>query len=439
MTGRIPSMAVPAKRHRTFPMKKSRFVLPAVLWLGACSTSTAIADGEHYSRLGMHYRAFHILDEAREQAMANGGSVPPELEEAHGKARKSFLYDRARGALFLEQPEQALADLGALLAIDPDNEQAKVLRAAATRKKAEQRIDDAQNLLAKREYAGAMAAFLEAESIQPSPESLAGQLKVRAQVEKQTERAQQQFLEAVRKLPEFRYSEVRWHSSNALADDPARRDAEALRTASQLELVQQAMARGKEHKDKERFGAALLEFREAKRLCPTTPGLEEEIAAVELELKAGELVDKGQVCMRRGDFDGAKALFDKAHAESIVLRGAISELQIELRHRRGDRAYQAARDFEIQGLKREALAGFEALGTDWPEGFSDEKARIDSLKNDIEMAAVEYAAGEAAETAGDLAKAAEHFAASDRYYGKMKDAKARATAVREKLAKKADG
>lgn len=432
-------MAVPAARPRTFPMKKSCFVLPAVFWLGACASSTAISESEHYAGLGLHYRAFHILDDAREKAMASGGAVDPELERAYGAERKKFLFDRARSALFLEQPERALADLGALLSLDPDNESAKVLRAAALRKKADQRIEYAQNLLAKREYAGAMAAFLEAESIEPSPEALAGQLKVRSQVAKLTERAQAQFLEAVRKLPEFRYSEVRWHSTNALADDPARRDAESLQATAKAELVQQAIARGKAYKDAQKFGAALLEFRAAKDLGLRTPELEAEIEVVQLELAASELVDQGQIRMRRGDFDGAKELLDKAYAESIVLRGSISELMIDLRHRRGDRAYQGGRDLEIQGKKREALASFEALGKDWPEGFSDEKARIDSLKNDIDMAGKEYAAGEAAEAAGNLAEAVEHFAASDRYYGKMKDAKARAVALREKLAKKADG
>ncbi|MFO1076731.1 MAG: hypothetical protein U1E73_03285 [Planctomycetota bacterium] len=419
-------------------MKKSIIVLPALLVLGACASSV-IEESKANSGLAQHYRAFHLLDDAREKALAAGEYVDPELERAWAAERPRFLYDRARSALFLEQPERALADLGALLAIDPDNAAAKTLRKDAIKKLSEQKIASAQLLLGKRDYANAMVAFLEAESITPSPEALAGQLIVRKEVEKQTTRAQQQFLEALRKLPEFRYTEVRWHSTIALADDPARRDAEALKHSAQAELVKQALVRGRADKEQQLFGAALVEFQGAKDLDPTTPGIDDEIAEVKRELAAGAAVDDGQMLMRRGDLDGAKVLFDKAYEQSIVLRGTISELMIEVRRRRGQREYDAARDLEIQGMKREALAAFEAMATGWPEGFDDEKARIDGLRTDVAAAEQEYAAGVAAEDAGKLEEAIEHFAASERYYGKLRDAKARLTQLREKLAKKVDG
>jgi sRNA-binding protein len=98
---------------------------------------------------------------------------------------------------------------------------------------------------------------------------------------------------------------------------------------------------------------------------------------------------------------------------------------IETRHLEGDSHYQAARDMEVLGKKSEALAGYEALSKDWPEGFSDEKARIDGLKYDIENAQKEWADAEAAEAANDLPKALEHYKNSERFYAGMKDGAAR--------------
>jgi tetratricopeptide (TPR) repeat protein len=143
--------------------------------------------------------------------------------------------------------------------------------------------------------------------------------------------------------------------------------------------------------------------------------------------------------MRTGAFAKARESLDKAFEMSVMSRGRISEVMIEARRMEGESRYQAARDLEVLGKKSEALAGFEALSKDWPDGFSDEKARIDGLKYDVESAQKEWAEAEAAEAAGELPKALEHYRNSERFYAGMKDGAARIERLQAAIARATSG
>ncbi|HEU4419147.1 MAG TPA: hypothetical protein VFT55_09430, partial [Planctomycetota bacterium] len=220
---------------------------------------------------------------------------------------------------------------------------------------------------------------------------------------------------------EYRFVEVRWHSGRSMFNDPRRDDALALRTQAQREIATRAFARGRECEQQDKYGAALIEYRTAQNLNPEIQGIADEIARMEKEVEAGLLVEKSQKEMRKGAFDLAFKLLDDAFEMSVMSRPKISEAMIETRRMEGETRYQAARDLEVLGKKSEALAGYEALSKDWPDGFSDEKARIEGLRYDVENAQKEWAEAETAETAGDLPKALEHYRNSERFYAGMKD------------------
>jgi len=415
-------------------MTKTSTLLLALLLTG-CAGTTAIEQSRDFAKHGDPFRAFEVLETEREARLRAGEPTDEEFEVAYHAARVAFLVNRARRSIFLEQEEEALVDLAKALAIEPDHEEVQPLRLRALDKLAAKATAVGDDRRLKNELEESLAAYIEAERHVPGYKlAVEGAEKVRVAVARLNERAQQQFLEAVRKMPEFRYIEVRWHSANALTNNPMRQDAEGLRARANHEIALRTMLRGQECQKKDQFGAALVEFRSAKKLEPKLPGIEEAIAQMEREVKATWLAERAQMDMRMGRFDLANGALKTAFDLSTLSRGSISELMIESRKLEGDRDYKAARDFEIQGKKREALAGYEAVGKAWPDGFSDEKARIEGLRSDIDMAEQEWAAGEAAETAGDLQKALEHFLTSERYYAELKNAKVRIASLRERLA-----
>lgn len=402
-----------------------------VLLLAACATYSAMEESQACTRRGDHNRAFVILDDLRNQQLASGAGVDAELAAAHAAAWKAFLISRAEERIFQEQEDAALADLAELEGLQADYPGIEGLRSRAKLKKALRVIGRGEDSLVRKDYAQALAYFLESEAIVPGLEGATeGIQSVRDATSRLSQRAQEQFLEAVRKLPEFRFVEVQWHANNVIHNTPDRDEAKSLETKARRENALQAMARGKECEGEGRFGAALVEYKSALALDKDVPGAVAAIAAMKKEQQAAILIDKAQIDMRAGRFDAAREHLGEAFELSLMARNDIGALVLETKRLERERRYQEARDLEILGRKSEALAAFEALAKDCPDGFSDEKARIDGLRVDLEGAQKEWADAEAAEAAGDLPKALEHYLNSERYYPKWKDGKERIARLR---------
>jgi tetratricopeptide (TPR) repeat protein len=417
------------------PMTKFRTLLPVALLLSACAIRSEIEESRNYTRLGEHERAFEIIDQIRERMLQAGEAPSEEFEAEYATVYRQHLLERARQNIFYEREDEALVDLALLLNADPDHEEAQRLRVRALQKKAMQATADGDEHLFKNELEPALACYLEAEKFVPGYEpAVAGAEKVRQAVSRLTVRAQQQFLEAVRKVPEFRFVEVRWHTANAMSNDPTREDAESLKKRANHEIAVRTFLRGQECQAKDQFGAALVEYRSAKRLDEMLPGVDDAIAQMQKEVEASWLVEKATMWMRNGRFADAHSNLEKAYGLSAMARPGISELMIEARRLEGESAFEAARDLEILGKKREALAAFEALAQKWPDGVADEAARIDGLRTDIDGASKEWELGEAAEAANDLPKALEHFQTSVRFYAEFKNGKERIQGLQQRIA-----
>jgi hypothetical protein len=233
--------------------------------------------------------------------------------------------------------------------------------------------------------------------------------------------AQQQFLEAIRKLPQFRFPEVEWHASAALTRDKSREDAAKLQSRAERELANSARSRGDVNRDEKNYGAALMEYRAARRMWSDLPGIDDDIAHMQTEVEVVGMTERAQLKIKSGKLDEASKLLDEAFEKSTLERGTINELRYAIRRRAGEDAYQAARDFELQGFKAEALAGFKTVAADWPNGLFDEQTRIGALASDIEAAEKAFAEGEAAEAAGKPADALEHYKAAQTFYAKFRD------------------
>jgi hypothetical protein len=405
-----------------------------VLLLVACSTSSVIEESRAYAARNDHTRAFLVLDRRLAEYAADGVEAPSDLAAAHQAAWEEHLFRRAEESIFNEREDAALADLAELADVAPDFPGLDGMFAYARKKKALRIIGKAQESLVRRDYAAALAGFLEAEQVEPGqPAARQGIAMVRQATAVMDQRAQDQLLEAVRKLPEFRYPEVEWHAANSLNNDPDRGEAKDLQRKARRENAVRAMARARASEAAGRYGAALVEYRTVRRLDATTPGVEAAIDAMQREVKAQGLVDVAQVDLSAGRTDAARAKLDQALALSVLMRNDIGLMLADVAKTEAKAKYRAARDLEVLGRKLEALQAFVALVESCPAGVDDEKARVAGLQADVDGWARHWAAADAAEAAGDLDKALEEGLEAQRYYAHP-EGKLRLERLREAIA-----
>jgi hypothetical protein len=393
-------------------------ILP-VLLLAACATRSVLEESRAFAARNDHARAFLVLDREVADYEADGAEPPPALAEAHAAALREHLFRRAEERIFGEREDAALADLAELAGLAPDFPGLGAMRDRALAKKATRIVTAAQESFVRKDYAAALAGCLEADKVVPGfPLAKQGMEDVRKATAAMNLRAQEQFLEAVRKLPEFRYMEVQWHAANALHNDPQRGEAKELQAKARRENAMKAMARARESESKGRYGAALVEYRAARAVDASTPGVEAAIDSMQREVKAQGLVDGAQIDMNAGRTDAARAKLDQARELSVLMRNDISVMLVDVQKAEAKVRYRAARDLEVLGRKLDALQAFVALAESYPVGVDDEKARIAGLKADVEGWARHWSAADAAEAAGDLDKALEEGLEGQRFYAR---------------------
>ena len=416
-----------------------------LLLLVGCGTNSAIEESRDFARLGDYLHAYEVIDAARDEQLA-AGEVDPDVAEWHEAMRRKFLYSRAQSRIFGEKEDFAIRDLALLEQADPDFPGLEELKVMARRKQAMRVTRRADEHLTRNEYAEAMKAYLESERLVPGFEpAQAGMTAVRDELARMDARAQQQFLQAVRKVPEFRHVEVAWHSAAVIdnkldPDDEQRKQAERMqeeaRRASALDSLQRARACAKDGQ----FGAAMLLYREAEQAMPELPEVKEAIAQMKRELKALGLLEKAQLEMRSNNLDEAAELLERALELTTASRDTIVEAQLALDERRAVVGYRAARDLEVMGKKAEALAAYESIvdmwskERAWPEEMENPAARIMSLKVDIAGAEEEWAAAEAAEAEGNLQEALDHYVRAERFYDQWRDGEVHIARLRAAIA-----
>lgn len=424
---------------RSFPTVLS---VLGLLILGGCTTNSVLDASRKFASVGDFKHAFETLDSER-MAQLEAGSVDPKLEKAYQSMRLQYLRDRAQQRIFTEREEMALKDLQLIELTDPDYPGLKSLRFAANKKKARRIVDRADERLTQQDFPGALEGYIESQRLVPGFEPANDGIgKVREEMARLSARAQQQFLQAVRKVPEFRHIEVAWHAAAVIhltpdASDERRAEAAEMQRAARKESAQATFARAKVCEDDNQFGAARVLYLEARRLDPTIEGVETAVDKMDQELKALGMLEKAQVEMRNERFDEADELLADAHKLSSYSRGAISELMMASRKLKGKQHYRQALDLEVMGKKVEALAAFEALVKEWPAGLEDEAARVDGLKFDVDSAKTEWQAAEEAEAAGDLVKALDHYLTAERFYSEWRDGEAHIARLRKAIAAKA--
>jgi len=406
-------------------IRRNAAFLPTVLlaWLlaGSCATSTALQEANQYLTEGYLLQAYHLIETTRNQQLASG-AVDADVEAAYERLRFQMLVHDAREAIYADNELHSLELVREALQMRPNDVEALALHQRAHHKLAARATRKGQDLLAKAQLQEALAEFAKALEWEPEFEDAKkGVVAVQDAVSRLHGQAQQQFLEAIRKLPQFRFPEVEWHASAALARDKSRDDAAKLQSRAERELADAARSRGDANRNDRNYGAALMEYRSARRMWPDLAGIDDDIAHMEREVEVVGMTERAQLKIKGGKLDEAAKLLDDAFERSTLERGTINELRFAIRRRAGEDAYQAARDLELQGLKAEALAGFKAVAEEWPNGLFDEQTRIGALASDIAGAEKAFAEGEAAEAAGKPAEALEHYKSAQTFYPKFRD------------------
>ena len=418
------------------------FSVLGLLFLAGCSASSVIERSQKYASLGDFRHAYEEIHGEYVRQLKDG-PVDAEVAEVHREMRLEYLRDRAQQLIFTEREDDALDVLASLDNLEPNYPGSAQLRSAALIKKAERIVSGANDKLARGDFAGAMAGYLESQrhvpGLEPAEEGIA---KVREETARMSARAQQQFLQAVRKVPEFRHVEVAWHAAAVIhltpdATDEQRANAEVIGNNAKHESAQMTLREAKDCEAKNQFGAALVLYKAALLLDPRLTEASDAVAKMEKELRALGLLEKAQIAMRTEDFVEANALLKEAHELSMLSRGEISELMLQAAKMEGQKHYREALDLEVMGKKEQALAAFEAVVARWPEGLVDEQARIVGLKLDVDSAKAAWAAAEQAEAAGDLEKALSQYETAERFYAEWRDGEAHIERLRKAIAAKA--
>ncbi|MFK7740863.1 MAG: hypothetical protein AB8H80_11125 [Planctomycetota bacterium] len=410
------------------------------LLAASCSSSSAIERSREFARLADYQHAYEVLDSARSEYIQQGDTVPERLAQEHEKMRRRALLDRARSRIFGEDEDGALRDLDRLAVVDPNYPELDTLRNMALRKKAKRIVRRSDELLRAENFADAMKGYLESQRLVPGFKLAdKGIALVEQRLARMGARAQKQFLQAVRKVPEFRHIEVAWHANSVIRHSPdptdeQREEAQRLQQRARHESALDMMRRGEACERADKFGAALVHFREAKSVDEELEGIDESIKRMEAELVALGLLEKAQLLIRSEEFDAADEVLKEALEVSTLSRGMISEVMIQTRKRRGDQAYRMARDLEVMGRKDEALAAFRALMEKWPAGVEDEKARAASLEVDVEGAKEEWRLAEEAEAAGKLEEALDHFVNAERFFASWRDGEVQIERLKKAIA-----
>ncbi len=403
--------------------------------LSACASNSAIEDSRAFLDQGYVLQAFQSIETEYLAQLRDGGEVDAEVKEAYDSLHFRLLLEQARQAIYANDELRGIELLNDALQLRPGEEVSLSLVARAHRKLAIRATSEGQDLLAKADLEGAMTAFAKALEYLPDHEpAKKGLGAVRESVSRLHAEAQAQFLEAIRKLPQFRFPEADWHATAALTRDKSRDDAAEVQKRAQRELADEARLRADANRVDKKYGAALMDYRTARRLWPELPGIDGFVQQMEREVEVVAKTERAQLAIKAGRLSEAKSLLDEAFEQSTLERGAINELRFQIRRQAGQIAYDAARDLELQGLKVEALAAYTALAADWPDGMLDEQTRIGALQNDIAGAEREFAAGEAAEQAKDPAAALDHYRMAKTYYEKFKDVVARVTRLASAVA-----
>lgn len=416
-----------------------RIALPAAVlalaWGCASPSVQLTAAAEAYEKAD-YYQAYRAIERAREEFPSD-----PEVEAAYWRIRQAYLLSEGQRLVFSGDEQFALDHFEMVLALDPDHEIALRWKDKALRKLATRAAQEGERLL-RRGSDGldpALRAFDRALRYDPSNRlAREGLEKLRTTWAETQEEARGHYLAGLRALGQHEYFRTRYHLDLALERDPTLTEARDPAMVAARQLAAERLAAARAMEEQGYFAAALQEYVEIERRHENTVGIDhEELAArmarAETEVKAARMADEGEMLVFRGEFAKAREVLEEAFAMTTRQKEAIAERLLLVRERELDARYVAAADLELQNLLDQSVAAYVAIEEDVP-GFRDVRARIADLQLRIDEAEKAYAAGVAAQDAGDLDAAIQAFGDVQLFWKGFADSAKRLEALRAQRA-----
>jgi tetratricopeptide (TPR) repeat protein len=379
----------------------------ALSGLSACTSSAEVLDRSQFlAEQHNFHKAYWIVANALDE---NPGD--PDLGRAFWERRLDYLLDRGQQLVFHEQENEAIAEFQKALALDPENRSAKLWIQRSREKLAESALRLAETLVSEGNLPGALKLYNKALSHVPEiPEAVEGIKKVNERYQKRTEKSSERYLLASRARGEQKFRQSHYQSGLAEELDASNEKAKELRVVAGRRLANELLDRARASEEKGFYAAALHDYEQVKADLPEAEGIDERIAAMGREVKARGLCEEAEMLTRKGEFDEAEKKLDEAFQMSKSERATVSGQMLDNKRHRSDELYQNAKDLELEHDYEAALEAFKAIDKAWPsQGFLDVKARISGLESYIEEAEKSYKAGRAAEKAGKLKEAIEHY------------------------------
>lgn len=385
-----------------------------VVLCGCRQQNSAIYRSEKYARQANAYQAYLEIAEARKK---NSGDR--ELERLYWQRRLEFLLDRGRQMVFLEQEVDAIAELEKALALDPQNQMARLWILKAKEKLAKRAVRHGDDQRSQGHLETALLHFREALSYVPEyPPALEGIEKVNKYYADRYDQAADHLTKGSRARGEDLTKQSKYHHGIAHDKDPSLQIAKKRELEAAQRLARDRYERARIMEEQADYGAALMEYEAVIKVVPGIEGLEVRIAAMKREVEARNLRREAGIAMRKDKFDEAEKLLNQAYEKSVAQRADISGLLLDNRRRRHQSLYRKAMDLELEYKFEAALESYRVVDKAWPAGFEDVKARISTLERSIEVAQKCLVEGEKHEKAGDLKKAVQSYEdALDNYPG----------------------
>ncbi len=375
----------------------SRISLLALLLVSCQGPHDALDQSERYAKKENHFQAYWVVAQAREKHPESA-----ELEKVYWQRRAAFLLERGRHLIFADEEIKAIQQLEKALAIDPENSQAKILHTKARIKLAARAVEEGDNYRWEEDLEEALKVYNRALSYVPEyPEALVGIQAVNDHFRKRHEIALAHDIEGTRarKVQELLQSE--WHYSIAENYDPSIEGVRRNRESVLRQLSEERYERAKKLQAEGSYGAALMEYQKVEKVMKDAPELADRLLSVKDEVEAMRLCSMAEMMIRKGSFDEADSVLDKAYDLSHGERDKISGLILETRQRRSGEEYLKAKDLEYQYHYEAALEIYRSIDKAWPQGFKEVKTRINNLDSALEIAADSYQKGQEAEVKGD--------------------------------------
>jgi len=417
--------------HRIASSSQSCAVALAALALAsACQSQRSRSASDEVNWLVSHGRYEQAVRRAAELARERGDD--PKASELWRMASVAWRLERGRRLTFENQDVEALEEFETALALAPDAQQSRAWVSATLDKLAGRWVDRAIAAHAADDLDDAVRCYELALSYR-SGERLANEGLARALLQLNYRRGmgESYYERGIKALSDFWLEQAAHHFSSTLKYDTNER-AQLRRSQTATLRAENRVLIGADLEEEGQFAAARNEYRIATLFDPEHAEARAGLERTRIEERASEFLREADRRILKADFDAAQAALEEGEALTQRQAALFASERERLLDARLNAQYEAVRTIESDHRYEEAIAAYDALLANTPQGFyKDAIARRDSLADSVARAQATYDEAAAVE---DLARRVSLLRQVLLVYPEYKDTRARLAEAEKALA-----